>query len=310
MKKDAAEHKLTPKATYSPKTDVRIVKRTGLVNELIAHTRNSSLPLVPDVIRDAGLAFFVDEARTQTSVELRGERNMERIYFKAKDVGSVFESDNFLDTKKTWVQQLCRVDKSFMEAFMKLVPNGIAYIYLVDTNQCEDDKRVFKFGRTTNVKDRFYSHASSFGDDCRLDTLVLVPLNILSAAKTQFKRMIADMFRCPSGNTQELLVLDTDGYNVIRECMQTVADTYNGNLALHSHILDSKVKQVQNQMHELCLKANCGSRECSNNNWKQPNCNWSSKSRLRLETQELKFNAQLLEKDRRIAELIGLEEED
>ncbi|KAH9096870.1 hypothetical protein LEN26_017246 [Aphanomyces euteiches] len=147
-----------------------------------------------------------------------------------------------------------------MEAFMKLVPNGIAYIYLVDTNQCEDDKRLFKFGRTTNVKDRFYSHASSFGDDCRLDTLVLVPLNILSAAKTQFKRMIADMFRCPSGNTQELLVLDTDGYNVIRECMQTVADTYNGNLALHSHILDSKVKQVQNQMHELCLKANCGSR--------------------------------------------------
>ncbi|KAH9096871.1 hypothetical protein LEN26_017247 [Aphanomyces euteiches] len=102
MKKDAAEHKLTPKATYSPKTDVRIVKRTGLVNELIAHTRNSSLPLVPDVIRDAGLAFFVDEARTQTSVELRGERNMERIYFKAKDVGSVFESDNFLDTIQDW----------------------------------------------------------------------------------------------------------------------------------------------------------------------------------------------------------------
>ncbi|CAK4839822.1 unnamed protein product, partial [Aphanomyces euteiches] len=83
MKKDAAEHK--PKATYSPKTDVRIVKRTGLVNELIAHTRNSSLPLVPD-----------------TSVEMRGERNMERIYFKAKDVGSVFESDNFLDTVQDW----------------------------------------------------------------------------------------------------------------------------------------------------------------------------------------------------------------
>ncbi|CAK4899044.1 unnamed protein product [Aphanomyces euteiches] len=217
-----------------------------------------------------------------------------------------------------------------MEAFMKLVPNGIAYIYLVDTNQCEDDKRVFKFGRTTNVKDRFYSHASSFGDDCRLDTLVLVPLNILSAAKTQFKRMIADMFRCPSGNTQELLVLDTDGHNVIRKCMQTVADTYNGNLALHSHILDSKVKQVQNQMHELCLKherqivvlecmlgvanelarGKIGVLEQQLETAQLQLEQQAEMSRLRLETQELKFNTQLLEKDRRIAELIGLEEED
>ncbi|CAK4614772.1 unnamed protein product, partial [Aphanomyces euteiches] len=161
--------------------------------------------------------------------------------------------------KKTWIQQLCRVDKSFMEAFMKLVPNGIACLYLIDTNQCEDGKRVFKFGRTWNVKDRFYNHASTFGDDRWLDMLVLVPLNMLSGAETQFKRTIADMFRYPS---QELLVVDTNGYDVIRECLVTVADTYNGNFAVHLYSLDSKVKEVKNQMHELCLKheRNCGSR--------------------------------------------------
>ncbi|CAK4615175.1 hypothetical protein AeNC1_006767 [Aphanomyces euteiches] len=179
-----------------------------------------------------------------------------------------------------------------MEAFMKLVPNGIACLYLIDTNQCEDGKRVFKFGRTWNVKDRFYNHASTFGDDRWLDMLVLVPLNMLSGAETQFKRTIADMFRYPS---QELLVVDTNGYDVIRECLVTVADTYNGNFAVHLYSLDSKVKEVKNQMHELCLKheRNCGSRvyalsgqrasaeHCSKNNWKQPNCNWSSKRRCR-----------------------------
>ncbi|KAG9414473.1 hypothetical protein AC1031_007880, partial [Aphanomyces cochlioides] len=98
MKKDAAEHKLSPKATYSPKNDVRVVKRTDHVNELIAHARDSSLPLAPAVITDADLTFFVDEAGTQYTVEMCGARNMERIYFKAKDVGSVFGSDKFLDT--------------------------------------------------------------------------------------------------------------------------------------------------------------------------------------------------------------------
>ncbi|KAG9414474.1 hypothetical protein AC1031_007881 [Aphanomyces cochlioides] len=132
------------------------------------------------------------------------------------------------------------------------------------------------------------------------------------------------MFRYQSGNSQELLVLDADGYNVIRECMETVADTYNGKLALHSHILDSKVKEVQNQMHELCLKherqivdlelsnERAGGKiamleqqlEASQLQLDQQ----AEMSRLRLETQELKFNAQLLEKDRRTAELLALEE--
>ncbi|KAG9400274.1 hypothetical protein AC1031_011199 [Aphanomyces cochlioides] len=158
-----------------------------------------------------------------------------------------------VEDKKAMVKQLCRVDKAFIQGFMTLIPTNIACIYLVDTGQHQDSKRVFKFGRTGSIKERFYDHASAFGDKCELDTLVLVPANLLSKAETEFNGMITDELRYKSGKSKELLLLDRDGRNTIRGYMRKVANKYNGSLTENSLISDKKVKDIERKMLEDSL---------------------------------------------------------
>lgn len=65
---------------------------------LLKIAKESSYPLAPLVINDKDLAFFVDKYGVYYQVEMRGKSTMEGIYFKAKGVGLVFESEWFVNT--------------------------------------------------------------------------------------------------------------------------------------------------------------------------------------------------------------------
>lgn len=58
----------------------------------------NSCPFAPPLLEDSDLKFFVDKAGVQREVEMRGMCTMEGIFFKAKDVARVFQSDRFVDT--------------------------------------------------------------------------------------------------------------------------------------------------------------------------------------------------------------------
>ena len=62
-----------------------------------------------------------------------------------------------LEQKKEWLATMCKVDKIFLQAFMKLVPNDLACIYLVDTTRHDGDVTIYKFWCSGNTKDRFTS---------------------------------------------------------------------------------------------------------------------------------------------------------
>lgn len=96
-KKNIANGVLAPKTKYAPRSDVRLVKKSGdKIQAILAHAQAASLPLAPSLIEDEDLVFFKDRAGTCYHVEMRGTRTKEGIFFKAKDVGKVFQSPNFV----------------------------------------------------------------------------------------------------------------------------------------------------------------------------------------------------------------------
>ncbi|KAK1929342.1 Uncharacterized protein P3T76_015096 [Phytophthora citrophthora] len=356
-KKNVKKNELKEKPLYAPKFDVRLVKKDEQIVRLLKIAKKSSYPLAPPVIKDKDLSFFVDKSGVRHQVEMRGKRTMEGIYFKAKDVGRVFESESFLDTiqhprasycegidfvwfilqhpgssrslqsdpdqghprdsdtslqehdhpspqeqKRTyhnshevfltfaglmhalhstrspvanefrdWVYKkvfalaygtveqkqemlstLCKVDKSFLQAFMKLIPNDLACLYLVDTTMRGDGKKVFKFGRSEKVKERFYKHSSAFGDGVILDTVIFVPSDYLSEAETLLKEALREDDHFTFNKEQELILLDTESYKSVRSIMQTIADKYNGSMAIQAEV---HTREIKEQEHKYKLHA-------------------------------------------------------
>lgn len=78
--------------------DVRLAKNDDRIKRIIDVAKKNSLPIAPPTITDVDLAFFVDKSGTRHQVEMRGERTMRGIYFKAKDLGRVIVSDRLVDT--------------------------------------------------------------------------------------------------------------------------------------------------------------------------------------------------------------------
>ncbi|KAG6957139.1 hypothetical protein JG688_00011080 [Phytophthora aleatoria] len=340
-KKNLEQGKLATKPTYGSKSDVRLMKKDASVVHLIKIAKESSYPLAPPVIEDKDLTFFVDKLGVRHQVEMRGKRTMEGIYFKAKDVGRVFESKEFVKTIqrsdttycedidfvwftsqirenvdnlqsdsdqghprdsdispqehdhhspqeqkrayhnshevfltfaglmhalhstrspvasefRDWVYQqvfalvygavkqkqemlstLCKVDKSFLQTFMKLVPNDLACLCLVDTTMRKDGKKVFKSGRSEKAKERFYKHSSAFDDGAILDTVIFVPSDCLCEAETLLKAAIHESDHFAFNKEQELILLDTNSYKSVRSIMQTIADKYNGSMAIQAEV--------------------------------------------------------------------------
>ncbi|KAG4225269.1 hypothetical protein PC116_g26294 [Phytophthora cactorum] len=153
----------------------------------------------------------------------------------------------------------------FAIAFPEIVPSDISCLYLIDTTEREDGKKVYKCGRSKKLKERFYQHSATFGDKIVLDTIVFVPQKCLSEAEALLNHSIAEDLRFHLDEARELLLLDPDGYKVIRTIKQKGADRYNGSMALHATIITRRLI--------FCIKRNRSSlktmerQQCSSNNW-------------------------------------------
>ncbi|KAF1314281.1 hypothetical protein FI667_g16798, partial [Globisporangium splendens] len=348
-KKSVENGELRVKTSYAPKSDVRLAKKDERVERLIVIAKENSYPLAPPVIADKDLTFFVDKAGASYQVEMRGERTMNGIYFKAKDVGVVFESRRLpeiiqrgdstyresidfvwfallkskptgsgikqradsdpsdqghlqksdtslqehhsvqrastkeifltfsglmhalhntrspvaeefrgwvykqvftlaygtVEQKKEMLSTLCKIDKTFLQAFMKLVPNDLACIYLVDTTIRDGDAKVYKFGRSGKIKDRFYDHHFTFGAGTLLDTVIFVPADTLSEAETILRKSIIDETHFRYDKTAELVTLNNADRKAVRTVMQTIADKYNGSMTIQASKHAEEIKDLK-----------------------------------------------------------------
>ncbi|GAB9475257.1 hypothetical protein Gpo141_00012359 [Globisporangium polare] len=347
-KRNVENDELELKTSYSSRTDVRLVKKNAHVERIIATAKENSHALAPPVLVDKDLSFFVNKAGTLHQVEMRGERTMDGIYFKAKDVGVVFESRRLpeiiqrddityresidfvrfalhnstpggnlqpipsdtsdeghprdsdtppqervpkrtynqsqeifltfsglmhalhntrspvaeefrgwvykqvftlaygtVTQKKEMLQTLCKIDKSFLQAFMKLVPSNLACIYLVDTTMREGDAKVYKFGRSGKIKNRFYDHHNAFGAGTLLDTVIFVPADALSEAETILRKSLIPEIQFRYDTTRELVTLTDVNRKAVRTIMQTIADKYNGSMAIQASKHEEEIKDLK-----------------------------------------------------------------
>lgn len=222
-KKNVEKGVLDEKEVYGSKSDVRLVKKDERIKCIIATAKESSYPIAPSVIKDKELTFFVDKAGTSYQVEIRGERTMNGIYFKAKDVGVVFENEWFVKTIQcpdtsyresidyVWFAMLKgeprqseagtrRVQKEVFltskgllkvchasRALMCRQPYG--EIYLIRLGD-----RLYKFGKSSNFKRRVKDHEAYFNgaryDDIEHVYSAKVDIDKLSAAETAVKKFL------------------------------------------------------------------------------------------------------------------------
>ena len=155
--------------------------------------------------------------------------------------------------KKEMISTLCKVDKTFLQAFMKLVPGDLSCIYLVDTTMTDGNSRVYKFGRSNNLKDRFFKHNVTYGAGTLLDSVIFIPADMLSEAEALMNNSISEEERFQYDKAKELITLDSDGRKRIRRIMQTIADKYHGSMAIQASNHAKEVDQMK-YMYDMRIK--------------------------------------------------------
>jgi prophage antirepressor-like protein len=151
------------------------------------------------------------------------------------------------------VELINKMDKKTLDTFMKCWAHDIACIYLLETSmkQAESTKKVFKFGFTKQLKSRMGKHSTTFGPDCVLDTIILIPDESLSGAEADLKRQLPTQYFFTHGSAQELLLLSEADRKTVRAAMQTVAVAYGGTTAVHEQRLKNVEQSYQLEIEKM-----------------------------------------------------------
>jgi chaperonin cofactor prefoldin len=155
--------------------------------------------------------------------------------------------------KEDMLVTLCRVDKTFMQVLMKVSPNPLACIYLVDTAMRDGDSKVYKFGRSGNMKERLYDHTAAFGDGTVLDTAIFIPSDKLVEAEASLRKSIMKESKFTLNKAKELISLDNAGRKTLRTIMQTITDKYYGSMTIQASKHERELDDMKN-MYELRIK--------------------------------------------------------
>ncbi|KAH9150571.1 hypothetical protein LEN26_004052 [Aphanomyces euteiches] len=218
--------------------------------------------------------------------------------------------------KKKLVSELCKIDKAFLQAFMQLVPNEIACVYLVDTSMVDGQKKIYKFGRSMDMEGRFYNHGAEFDPNTAiLDSIILVPIDQLAHAEMELEKMIKNDWRYDWKNKTELSSLNEQEHQNVRDMFRVLSDKYNGSLSIQINEHESQMNEIK-WKHELQIQGLQHENEmlrCSSGNLENTieSLKWQLEAREQIqeariqthEAQKQTLEFQLGEKDRLIREM-------
>ncbi|KAK1929335.1 hypothetical protein P3T76_015087 [Phytophthora citrophthora] len=85
-----------------------------------------------------------------------------------------------------------------------------------------------------------------------VDTVIFVPSDYLSEAETLLKEALREDDHFTFNKEQELILLDTESYKSVRSIMQTIADKYNGSMAIQAEV---HTREIKEQEHKYKLHA-------------------------------------------------------
>jgi prophage antirepressor-like protein len=162
------------------------------------------------------------------------------------------------------------LDKKTVDEVTKRCATDIACVYLLETaNPSRQEngitKRVYKFGRSKNVKDRMDKHVVTYGHGSVIDTLIFIPVNHLSEAETKLKHTLGKKYAYEDGTQTELLLLSADERNTVRNAMRVVGETFYGETLVHTHQLEM-LQQSRDHAIEMLKKDHEVTVEVAKNN--------------------------------------------
>ncbi|TMW66589.1 hypothetical protein Poli38472_014565 [Pythium oligandrum] len=140
--------------------------------------------------------------------------------------------------------------KETVDLLTKRCANKIACVYLLETTRQspEDAKKVYKFGFSKNLGRRMGELTSKYGLEAAIDTLIILPLNLVSKAESNLKHILGANYTYEQEDDTELLLLSDRDRAVVRGAMRTVGETFYGETLVHTHQL-----QMLKQDHEFQL---------------------------------------------------------
>eukprot|EP00644_Phytophthora_capsici_P009586 jgi/Phyca11/18264/fgenesh1_pg.PHYCAscaffold_35_\ len=148
----------------------------------------------------------------------------------------------------TLVTQLCKVDKTFLNAFLKLVPNPYRATAPYGHHEARGDRTVYKFGYTSNKKKRFGKQDAEFGTSALLDTVVFIPSDKLSGTEKRISDSLSGEDCLKYSPAKEL---DKEQRKCVRKIMQTIVELYHGSML----VLESEhEKQIAQIIYDFTVK--------------------------------------------------------
>lgn len=150
------------------------------------------------------------------------------------------------DQKSAVLARSLNVDAEHLKAIMNKTSSDIKCLYLIDIKESVNDRTVYKYGYTKNLKSRFHSHMRTYGRDIELIRWVPIPQASLSLAEKRFKD-IAASYTHEKRHHQELIALNDDELKSMKDAFEIISDKYCGELR-------ELVKQYEYQLERNAYK--------------------------------------------------------
>ncbi|KAG1686445.1 hypothetical protein DVH05_004869 [Phytophthora capsici] len=134
--------------------------------------------------------------------------------------------------------------------------NKVACIYLLETTHPspDTDNKVYKFGFSKNVGRRIGELTSKYGRKAAIDTLVILPLELVSTAEKELKKTLGGVYAYQHDGDTELLLLSDSSRTSVRDQMRVIGETFYGEtLAPHQLQMLAKDAAIVKRDHALEL---------------------------------------------------------
>lgn len=157
------------------------------------------------------------------------------------------------EVKINTLSKVLNVDADHLKAIMNKSAINISCLYLININQNDKNKKIYKYGYTENIHRRFKEHMKTYGDDIKLDTFVFIPTLELSKAETEFKKSISKYIY-----ENELISLANDeSYLNVKNIFKTISEKYCGNMKIQINKFEHDMKDLKHnhQVELLTVKS-------------------------------------------------------
>ena len=152
--------------------------------------------------------------------------------------------------------KILNVDAEHLTAVMGKCANPIACVYLIDIKRESDGRRVYKYGRTNNVRRRFREHITTYGADIELVKFGLIPVSSCVQAENDLRNFVKGF--AYQGNEDladkvELIQLNDEELELTGAEILRIANAFGGDMRDQLSLYEKQITDLKHK-HQLEIK--------------------------------------------------------